>query len=145
MSPISEYGLHLDLPREPRFVARGVPVVELWVSGKDHVFHRVTGICDSGASRTLLAARTFERLRLKIEVNDRMHKSNALTREINYKRQLVHVRIASGTQPPIHIALLAGLTRDIEENLFGSDLLAYFGLLVTTERVTLLADPLAKE
>jgi hypothetical protein len=145
MNPIFDYRLHLDLPCDRRF-GRRVPVVELWVSGKEHVFQRVTAICDSGASRTLLSKPTYERLRFNIDPEvDRLYPMNGLTGQIFYKRQLFHLRIDTVRRPPVHVVVNGGLTDDIEENLIGADLTQYFALMVTYERVMLLGDPAGEE
>ncbi len=141
MSPISNFRIEFELPREKRFDARGVPVIELWVSGPDYVFQRVAGICDSGASRTLLAKSTWERLGYNVSATAARYACNGLTHQILYVRQVLQLRITAAGRPPIHVVLRAGLTNDIEENLFGADLVEYFGLLVTRDRVTLLGDP----
>jgi len=139
MKPISDFDLQVELPRSRRFRLRGVPVVELWVSGPDHVFQRVAGILDSGASRTFLARPTYERLGFKKD-DKGLRPSNALTGQILYKPQVVHVRIPIVSRPSIHVLVRAGLTDDIEENVFGVDLSEYFAFFVAPDRVMLLGD-----
>lgn len=138
----SEFRLDLSLPREQRYAVRGVPVIELWVSGPqpDCIFHRVAGICDSGASRTLLSKPTYERLGYKLPENPVWFPTNGLTRQIAYVRQPLQLRIAVRGYPLIHLVVVGGLTPDIEENLFGADLLEYFAILLTRDKVTFLGD-----
>lgn len=136
----SEYGARFDVPRLRRFGARGVPIIELRVSGPTGVFHRVAGICDSGASRTLLSHTTYERLGYVLPADAEWFPTNALTRQIFYVRQPLHLRIPVTTGPPVHIVVMGGLTPDIEENLFGVDVIEYFAVLLTEDRVTFLGD-----
>lgn len=138
--PTSSFGLSIDVRREARFRSRGVPVVELWAAGPLFVFHRVTGIWDSGASRTLLAEPTYQRLGFQLP-RHKLLTMNSVTGFIHYQPVILYFRIPLRGRPAVHFPLIeAGISPDIVENLFGADMIEYFAPLVREDRVTLLGD-----
>ena len=137
--PTSTFRLSIDLRREARFRSRGVPVVELWASGPQFTFLRVAGIWDSGASRTLLAEPTAQRLGFKMP-RSKMPIMSSVVGFIRYVPRIVYFRIPVPGRPAVHFPIEAGISPDITENLFGVDMNEYFSSLLREDRVTLLGD-----
>lgn len=137
--PTSAFRLSIDLRREARFRKRGVPVVELWCSGPMFVFQRVTGIWDTGASRTLLAESTAQRLGYSLK-GHKIHTMNSVVGFIRYSPRICYFRIPISGCPAVHFPIEAGISPDITENLFGADMVEYFSVLLHADRVTLLGD-----
>jgi hypothetical protein len=132
------FGLCIALPREERFALHGVPAVEIRASGPACVFHRIRGVVDSGASRTLLTSQTAKLL--GIAQQGYVERIAAAGGTIDYREARVQFRIPRHGMPPVSFFLYAGVSLQIGENLFGSDFLQYFSVLIGPEDVFFLAD-----
>jgi hypothetical protein len=133
-------GLRVPIRRE-RGVLRGVPIVELWVADSEFVFRRITGIWDSGASRTLLTTATYvDLLHFRHPQGKWQPMDSASARRIYYQSRLLHIRVAVPRRPAIHFSLIAGVSKDVVENLFGADMIDYFSPLIQHDRVILFVD-----
>ena len=137
---LDQLGAGIPLRRETGFL-RGVPIVELWIANSDFVFRRVTGIWDTGAVRTLLAASTFfDLLGFVWPDGPWLTMESASAHRIEWQPRLLHFRAGAPGLPAVHFPLIAGVSKDIVENLFGADMIDYFAPLVQRDRVTLYVD-----
>jgi hypothetical protein len=134
------FGLEIALPCEQRYARRGVPGVEIRASGPSCIFHRVSGVVDSGASRTLLTAPTAKRLGLHHPRKDYAERIEAAGGTIDFEVARVQFRIPVHGRPPVSFYIDAGISRQVGENLFGSDFLQYFFILLGPQQVFFLAD-----
>ena len=133
------FGLYLPLQLETRFTSLGVPGVEILASGPGCVFHRVQGVLDSGASRTLLMQQTAVLLGI-FPGQGYVERIDAAGGTIRYREARMQFRVPIFGKPPVTFFLLAGITSQLGENLFGSDFLQYFSILIGPKDVHLLAD-----
>jgi hypothetical protein len=133
------YALRMAVPCESRFAVRGVPTIELWASGASNIFHRMAGIVDSGATRTLLGTGAHALLGIAhgSGVPDQM---KTIAGTLEYELYTVQFRLYTREHPPISVCLEVGLCETIEENLFGADLLRYFTLALSREEVVFMAN-----
>ena len=134
------FGVEIELPIEARYAARRVPGVELRACGPNGIVHRVYGVVDSGASRTLLTGRTAALLGFRPSVPARIERIAAAGGTIDLERARVQFRIPRDGKPPVGFVLEVGLSSQVTENLFGSDLLQYFHLFLGPGSVVFLAD-----
>jgi hypothetical protein len=135
----TSFGLDIPLPRASRYARRGVPGVEIRAAGPNCIFHRVVGVVDSGASLTLLTTTTARLLRLDAEKNY-SERIEAAGGAIDYVRSWVQFRFVLSGKPPVSIFLNAGISPQLDDNLFGSDFLKYFFILIGRQTVHFLAD-----
>jgi hypothetical protein len=132
------YPLMLHLRSEPRFAKRKVPTVDLWACGPGGIFHRLSGIVDSGATRTLLGdgARDL----LGIERDGPIEKMDGIRGEFRYELHWVQFRVHALEGPPVTVWIYAGLIPSMVDNLFGADLLEYYTIAVARDGVTFMAN-----
>jgi hypothetical protein len=133
------FGLQIAVPREELFASRGVPGIELRACGRNGRFQRIQGVVDTGASRTLLTGETARLLGLPERIAD-AHLAAAGGTTIEYAAARVQFRLPVHGRPPVGFFLIVGVTRDITDNLLGSDFLRYFDILITPSQVIYLAD-----
>lgn len=134
------FGLQIELPCETRYSQRGIPGVEIRARGPSGIFHRIHGVVDSGASRTLLTARTAALLGFRQTRNARVERIEAAGGTIDLELARVQFRIPLDGRPPVGFFLHAGLSSQVSENLFGSDILQYFYILLGPKSVFFLTD-----
>jgi hypothetical protein len=132
------FGLCLSLPRDTRYAPRRVPGVEIRASGPDCIFRRIHGVVDSGASRTLLNIETTALL--SIQPKNYVERIEGAGGPILYRDARVQFRIPLYGRPPVTFFLHAGVSAQIGENLFGSDFLQYFSVLISPDEVSFLGD-----
>jgi len=137
---VRRFDLQIALPIEQRYAVRGVPGVELRASGPSGVVHRVHGVVDSGASRTLLTGRTAELLGFRQSIPARLERIAAAGGTIDLERARVQFRIPLEGKPAVGFVLEAGISSQVTENLFGSDLLQYFHIVLGPRSVIFMAD-----
>lgn len=123
---------------EPRFTSLRVPTIELWVAGPPAVFHRMAGVVDSGAAVTLLGRGAYELLGVPRGSGTRGDMPG-LTGQLKYELCPVQMRLHLASGPDVTVWVRAGFCEQIEHNLFGSDLLDYFNVLVSRNEVTFMA------
>lgn len=136
---IPRYALAIAVRREARFEERGVPTVDLWAAGRSMIFRRLTGIVDSGASKTILGLGSHALLGFEPNSGKEESITTAGGGEMRYELHRVQFRLPRARKPPVTFCLEVGLN-EIGDNLFGADLLQYFTLVVAPDRVVFMAD-----